>query len=148
MVAMAWNQAYSVGNAMLDSDHQILLNLLVQLEDATETGQSRQVVGSVLGVLAEYTEHHFRREEQVMAQIGYPGRAEHECAHRELEGRVRQIRDRWQSGERQALDQDVLAFLKKWLTEHILGADKAYGPWIEGQTGAGEPGRDAARGGN
>ncbi|CAA7618544.1 bacteriohemerythrin [Magnetospirillum sp. UT-4] len=132
---LTWNESFGVGNAMLDSDHRILFDLLSQLHDAMETGQSREVVGSVINVLAEYVEHHFRREELVMAEIGYPGRAEHERLHRDLESRVRAIRDRWGAGERQVLGDEVLAFLKKWLTEHILGADKAYRPWIESAGG-------------
>lgn len=132
MALLAWSEAYGVGNAMLDSDHRILINLLNQLHDATETGQSRDVVGSVINVLAEYTEHHFRREEGLMAAAGYPGLAAHQAAHHMLEEKVRAIRDRWNGGDRSVLDEEVLAFLKKWLTEHILGADKSYQPWIEG----------------
>lgn len=147
MALMGWDQSYSVGSAMLDSDHRILLNLLNQLHDATDTGQSRDVVTSVLSVLAEYTEHHFRREELVMTQIGFPGRDEHERTHRALEATVRDIHRRWQDGERQALGEDTLEFLKKWLTEHILGADKAYQPWIEAAAGFGGPAIDAACGG-
>lgn len=132
MTLLAWSEAYGVGNAMLDSDHRILINLLNQLHDATETGQSREVVGTVVNVLAEYTEHHFRREEAMMAQAGYPELAAHQAVHRTLETKVRDIRDRWMAGERSVLDEEVLAFLKKWLTDHILGADKSYRPWIEG----------------
>lgn len=147
MTLVGWSDGYSVGNPMLDSDHRIILNLLNQLHDATETGQSRDVVASVLNVLAEYTEHHFRREELVMAEIGYPGRAEHANAHRDMVERVHAIRRRWQAGERQALGEDTLAFLKKWLTEHILGADKAYQPWIEAAAGGGSHDVEAAAGG-
>jgi hemerythrin len=147
MALMGWNDSYSVGSAMLDSDHRILFKLLNQLDDATDTGQSHDVVASVLSVLAEYTEHHFHREELVMVQIGFPGHVEHERKHRELEATVRDIHRRWQAGERQALGEDTLTFLKKWLTEHILGADKAYQPWIEAAAGDGGPAIDAAGGG-
>lgn len=140
MAATAWSEAFSVGSAMLDSDHHILLDLLGQLHDAIETGQSQSVVGSVVNVLTEYAEHHFRREELVMAQIGYPARAEHEKLHRDMEARLHAIRDRWLSGQRKALGEEVAGFLKKWLTEHILAADKAYAPWIEAAGGDGELG--------
>lgn len=138
MAALAWNETYAVGSAMLDSDHRILINLLSQLQDATETGQSRAVVGTVIGVLAEYTEHHFRREEAVMEAAGYPQLEAHRAAHHDLEARVRDIRDRWNAGERSVLDDEVLSFLKKWLTEHILGADKSYRPWVEGRADGGD----------
>lgn len=132
MALLAWSETYSVGNAMLDSDHRILINLLNQLHDATETGQSREVVGTVVNVLAEYTEHHFRREETLMAAAGYPGLAAHRATHHDLETRVRALRDRWNGGDRSVVDDEVLEMLKKWLTEHILGADKSYRPWVEG----------------
>lgn len=132
MALMTWSEAYGVGNAMLDSDHRILINLLNQLHDATETGQSREVVGTVVNVLLEYTEHHFRREEALLTQAGYPEQIAHEAKHRELEAHVRAIRDQWAGGDRKALGEEVLEFLKKWLTDHILGADKSYRPWVEG----------------
>lgn len=131
MAAMTWSESFGVGNAMLDSDHRILFNLLNQLHDAVDTGQSRDVVASVVKVLVEYTEHHFAREEALLEQAGFPHLDGHRQAHRALEARVRDIRDRWAAGERQALDEEVLAFLKKWLTDHILDADKSYRPWID-----------------
>lgn len=132
MALLAWSEAFGVGNAMLDSDHRILINLLNQLHDAAETGQSREVVGTVICVLVEYVEHHFRREEGLMEAAGYPELAAHRAAHRALEDKARALRDRWKAGDRSVLDQEVLDVLKKWLTEHILGADKSYQPWIEG----------------
>ncbi|MCR6632632.1 MAG: bacteriohemerythrin [Magnetospirillum sp.] len=132
MAVTAWSEAYGVGNAMLDADHRILINVINQLQDAIETGQSREVVATVLNVLAEYTEHHFRREEALMAAAAYPELDHHRLAHRAFEERVRNLRDRWLGSERGALDEEVLELLKKWLTEHILGADKSYRPWIEG----------------
>lgn len=140
MTLLAWSEAYGVGNATLDSDHRILINLLNQLHDATETGQSREVVGTVINVLAEYTQHHFRREETMMAASGYPELASHQTLHHNLEARVCDIRDRWNAGERSVLDEEVLTLLKKWLTDHILGADKSYRPWIEGADHGGTAG--------
>ncbi|MGE4280595.1 MAG: bacteriohemerythrin [Magnetospirillum sp.] len=131
MVILAWDEAYSVGSAMIDSDHRILINLVNQLHDAMETGQSRDVLGSVLNVLTEYVEHHFHREELLMERIGYPERINHVQNHRELEAKVRAIRDCWLAGDRQVLDDEVLGFLKRWLSDHILRADRAYRPWIE-----------------
>lgn len=131
MAVVAWNDAMGVGNSVLDSDHRILIDLLNQLHDATETGQSREVVGSVLGVLVEYVEHHFRREEAMMAAVGVPGMEAHRRQHLDLEARVAALRDRYQAGERGALDEDVVTLLKRWLTEHIMVSDKSYRPWME-----------------
>lgn len=131
MAVLTWNDAYSVGSAILDSDHRIIFSLLAQLHDATDTDQSREVVGSVLKILAEYAEHHFRREEAIMRQAGYPLAGQHEHLHRQMEQKVATICDRWRAGERNALSDEVQSLLKNWLTDHILEDDKAYGPWVE-----------------
>ncbi|MGE5545632.1 MAG: bacteriohemerythrin [Solirubrobacterales bacterium] len=130
MAVLAWIEAFSVGNELLDADHRILIDLVNQLDDAVETGQSRDVVGSVLNVLTEYVQHHFRREEAMLAKSGFPERDAHATQHRALEQQVRDIRQRWMAGDRTVLQEDVLAFLRKWLTDHILVSDKSYRAWV------------------
>ncbi|MGE5503084.1 MAG: bacteriohemerythrin [Actinomycetota bacterium] len=135
MVWAAWTEAMAVGDAALDSDHRIIINLLNQLHDAMETGQSRDVLGSVVKVLAEYTEHHFAREEAAMAACGYPDMESHRREHQALCTKVREIHERYLAGERTALDESVVRLLRKWLTDHIQVTDKSYRPWVE-QPGA------------
>jgi hemerythrin-like metal-binding protein len=135
MDLMAWDESYSVGNILLDSDHRILFTLINQLHDAMETGQSRAVVGSILSVLAEYAQYHFQREEAMFGVTPYPDADAHKRQHRDLEAEVAAIRGRWTEGEREALSEDILALLKKWLTNHIMTVDKSYGPWLVGADG-------------
>ncbi len=130
MPAIEWDESFSVGDARLDGDHRVLVTVINQLYDALDTGQSRAVVGSIVNVLAEYTEHHFHREEGLFLAGGFPDAEAHIRQHRALAAKVCEARDRWLAGERQALCEDVLDFLRKWLTDHILVADKAYGPWV------------------
>lgn len=137
MTPMTWNVSFSVGHPLLDSDHRILIDLLTQLFDATETGQAHSVVDSVLGVLAEYTEHHFRREETLLLQAGYPHLEEHRDEHRGFERRLRELTERRRAGERGVLNEQVADLLKKWLTEHIQVSDNSYRPWMERVMGGG-----------
>jgi hemerythrin-like metal-binding protein len=139
MVWAAWTEAMAVGDAVLDSDHRIIINLLNQLHDAMETGQSRDVLGSVVKVLAEYTEHHFAREEAVMTAAGYPESDRHCREHKALADKVRDIHDRYLAGERTALDDSVVRLLRKWLTDHIQVTDKSYRPWVEKLGASGGP---------
>lgn len=137
MTSIAWSEAFSVGSPLLDSDHRILFDLLTQLFDATDTGQSRDVVGSVLSALSEYAEHHFRREEGIMAAAGYPELEVHRAEHRRLVADMGVICTRYRAGERGALNEEVVELLKNWLTQHILVTDKSYRPWVE-RAGGGE----------
>ncbi|MDO8605326.1 MAG: bacteriohemerythrin [Phaeospirillum sp.] len=131
MAWVEWSESFRVGNTLLDSDHRIIFDLLDQLHDAMETGQSRDVIGSVVSVLAEYVQHHFRREEAIMRASGFPELDRHREEHLDLERRVIELRNRYQAGERGVLGEDVVDLLKKWLTGHILVSDNSYRPWVE-----------------
>jgi hemerythrin len=147
MSSIAWSEAFSVGNPLLDSDHRIIFDLLTQLYDATDTGQSRDVVGAILSALAEYAEHHFRREEGMMAASGFPDLEGHKAEHRHLSADIGAICDRYREGQKGVLSEDVVELLKKWLTQHIQVTDKSYRPWVEragdgGATPSSETARD------
>lgn len=134
MALITWQDSYSVGVEMIDADHQLLVSLINQLDDAMNEGGGRDTVGSVLNVLLEYTETHFGREELLMEKGSYPELAPHKREHSKLTGQVRQIVERWHGGDDASLDAEVLDFLKTWLTGHILGVDRKYTPFVEGLT--------------
>lgn len=134
MALITWKDSYSVGVDLIDNDHKLLVSLINQLGDATEGGQGRDVVGSVLNVLIEYTEGHFGREELLMEKGGYPDLAAHREHHRALTTTVRKMVAQYRDGTAQALDRDILDFLQSWLTGHILGVDMEYRPFVKDVT--------------
>lgn len=134
MALITWQDSFSVGVDLIDSDHKLLVSLINQLNDAAEGGQGRDVVGSVLNVLVEYTESHFAREEMLMAKGGYPDLEAHQAEHRALTDKVRQMLTTYRAATAAAPEGEVLAFLKDWLTNHILGVDMHYRPYMVGVT--------------
>lgn len=134
MALITWQDSYSVGVELIDSDHQLLVSLINQLDDAMKEGGGRDTVGSVLNVLLEYTETHFGREELLMEKAGYPELTPHRREHVKLTTQVRQIVDRFNGGDSSSLDAEVLDFLKTWLTGHILGVDRKYAPYVKDLT--------------
>lgn len=134
MALITWQESYSVGVEMIDTDHQLLVSLINQLDDAIREGGGRDTVGSVLNVLLEYTETHFGREELLMEKGGYPELAPHKREHVKLTDQVRVIADRFNGGDDSSLDAEVLEFLKNWLTGHILGVDRKYAPFVKDLT--------------
>jgi hemerythrin len=130
MSVIQWQESYSVGVPFIDADHQILISLLNQLFEAREEGQTREVIGSVLNVLVEYTVNHFHREERLMELGGYPDREAHIELHRTLTARVRDFQQQYAGGRHGAVD-ELFEFLKDWLTGHIIAVDKRYKPYVE-----------------
>ncbi len=120
-----WTEDLSVGTLEMDADHRILLALLNRAHTAAVCGDEQQCV-SLLEELRSYTQKHFQREEVVMSVCGYPGLHNHRQVHRLLVKQVEKMRG-------QLSAQQVADFFRQWLTDHILGMDKAYGRYCVGK---------------
>jgi hemerythrin-like metal-binding protein len=126
---MTWNDKLSVGVQTLDNQHTVLIETLNDLHAAMMKGQARAVAGKILNDLVAYTVEHFASEEAAMEQTKYPGLSTHRLAHQELTKEVGGYVARLEKGDI-TLGVHLLSFLSDWLTKHIQGEDKKYGPWL------------------
>ncbi len=136
MTVVRWTQGMSVGVPSIDADHQALIGMVNQLDDAIKAAKGQERVGGVLDALLDYTVYHFGREEALMEACGYPDLEAHRHTHRVLRTQVAHIRDRHSGNPDTIRDREVLAFLKNWLTSHIMGRDKLYEPFMAGRRDA------------
>lgn len=125
MDTLEWQESWSVGNADLDNDHKRLIAIIRSM------GQYR-TQASDLGRLAyeleNYTKYHFAREEAMMETAGVPGLDAHKKQHRAFVEWLSAVRKSF-SGTHEArslLIDDVEAYLRTWLTDHILKTDMTY----------------------
>lgn len=121
----------SVGIRAIDADHKLLISLINQFYKALEEGQGQETVGSVLNALCDYTDYHFKREEELMEACSYPDVTAHKQGHAVLKKKVCAIRDDYLAHPENRIDDRVLDFMKTWLSEHILGSDMKYRPSME-----------------
>ncbi len=124
MAYFSWTTDLSVGVEASDDDHKRLIDLLNQLAEGISFGQGKEIIGKILDDLESYTRYHFAREEEFFERTGYPA-ADHKREHRELVEQVVTLQSRYKTGET-ALAMETLNILKKWLTDHIQGADAKY----------------------
>ena len=121
-----WTKELAIGIPFVDADHQVLVSLLNLVETCIDAREETFVLGSLLNALAEYTEHHFSREEKLQQVCGYAGLQEHKTIHRRLAGEVDAIGRRFETDPLSVEAGEVREFLRNWLVEHILGHDFAY----------------------
>ena len=69
-----------------------------------------------------------------MQKAGYDDLAPHKREHGKLTDQVHDIVARFAKGNGDGIDDEVLTFLKNWLTGHILGVDMRYTPYLRGMT--------------
>jgi hemerythrin len=126
---ISWSNSLSVNIKKFDDQHMKLVNMVNQLHEAMKVGKGREMLGQILQSLADYTNTHFRDEEQLMKLHNYPEYEEHKKEHNVLLNQVRETAELHRQGKN-ILSQDIMNFLKNWLTGHILDRDKKYGPHL------------------
>ena len=130
MPLMTWNEKLSVGVSVIDEEHKQLVNLLNELYDGMQAGQSKESLGKVLDGLIAYVAYHFKHEEDLFAQTGYPAAEEHKKEHDDLTNQVLEVQKKYKAGDTGTLSLEVMNFLRKWLIGHIQGTDKKYTPHL------------------
>ena len=125
MPLFTWTENMSVGVARIDQEHQKLIELINLLHSEMAAGKSNEVMGKVLGDLIAYTKGHFAMEEGLFRTYAYPQATEHKKEHDALTKKVVDLQGEFKAGKT-FIGTPTLAFLRDWLTQHILKQDMSY----------------------
>lgn len=134
-----WSEDFSVDNDLIDAQHRDLFALVALISDLAAhpepTPEDEAVVARALLALRNYVRVHFRDEEGLMAEAGYPDLIEHIEEHRTfaewlsiLEGAPRLPGYSFSETVRH-----MSRYLTDWLVDHVLGSDKRYAPYLKGK---------------
>ena len=126
---MEWNEKFITGVKEADEQHKKLVGLINQLYDAMREGKGKEVIDAIIDELVRYADYHFKTEETLMSKYGYPELESHKREHELFVQKVQEFVEKKKKGAL-TLTMDVMNFLKNWLTNHILGTDKKYGPFL------------------
>ena len=129
MAFVTWEDRYRVNVRAMDAQHRTLVDIINQLHDAVKIGRGSDMMARVLSFLVTYATTHFAAEERLMDACDYPGYLEHKAKHEALTRRVLEIQKEQAAGT-SALSIQAMGFLKDWLTNHIQGSDRNYGPFL------------------
>lgn len=126
---VSWREDLSVGIAAIDEDHRKLLSLINNLQTAVYYPTGDAFERQAIKELVDYTKYHFQREEALMEQNGYPDFAAHKRQHEAMIARVGEFLSAYER-DREGTVEEMTAFLKTWLIDHIGGTDQKYGPYL------------------
>lgn len=131
MAFIDWDPAWSVGNSVIDYDHQMLVNITNELMALiTRRGVKQAEVDKMFDHLVQYTKTHFAREEAMFSDTDYPDAETHKEMHRTLTRTIEDIA-RLNSREGDTLNfREIGDFLRRWLTNHIAKHDRGYAPHL------------------
>ncbi|MDT7835102.1 bacteriohemerythrin [Aquabacterium sp. OR-4] len=121
---VVWTDEHALGLDELDAQHRLLFDLTNDLWHHLVRRSARTEVLATLTALERYALSHFSAEETFMRVTCYPHIDAHTAEHAEFIERVSREKTAVMQGH--ALGFDLLSYLKNWLTEHILRADKDF----------------------
>ncbi len=124
MFLFGWNNSYSVGISMIDSQHQQLFDLINQLHTSMVEKKSSEVMSKTLNSLIDYTVKHFAAEEKLLNSHNYADLDKHKVVHQSFTQKIRGLQDEFKSGKPVTIE--LMSFLQNWLVEHIKGTDMRY----------------------
>ena len=131
---ISWDDAWSVGVDSIDDDHKQLVEILQKLFGALITVQTKTYLKKLVDELVNYTKYHFDREEMILAKYDYPLLDEHKDQHSQLFQSVAATKDEiLEKGSTEELGDEIYAFLKGWLVNHILDEDMQYKDFLNGR---------------
>lgn len=123
MAYFEWANDLVIDHGPIDEDHKKLVQLVNDLHTATTDGSGQAIVGGVLKALVDYTHYHLNREENLMAEAGFPDLEEHKLGHQRFIQELRGLQDKFENGSITVAAQ-LSTVLRDWLSLHIRRDDK------------------------
>jgi hemerythrin-like metal-binding protein len=127
-----WKPSYSVGIASIDSQHQLLVSVIGNLQEAMMRGRTREIITPLFRAMNQYTQYHFQYEEELLGEHGYPGLEAHREQHTGLIKTLQELERKYEEGNLVA-GAPLMQFLRTWLTNHIAAEDRDYAEFLKKQ---------------
>ncbi|MBF0196089.1 MAG: bacteriohemerythrin [Planctomycetes bacterium] len=126
---MKFSDIFDVQVPECNDQHIKIIYYINQIHHLVKKSAELEEIKSVLNQLAEFTVGHFAHEEELFQKYDFPDTIVHKAAHEKLLASVGEILQKIEKGEEMNLI-EVLAFLRTWLIEHIMGMDMKYGDYL------------------
>lgn len=125
MAFINWDDSLSVKVTEIDMQHQKLVSIINELNEAMRQGKGKDVLAKIVNGLISYTTTHFNAEEKYFDRFGYPEKDSHKKEHVAFVQKVSDFKVGFEKGKL-TLTIEIMNFLSNWLQKHIKGADKQY----------------------
>ena len=125
MTILNWSKQLALGIESIDKQHQHLINLTNQMDEAIAVGTDQDSIIKIINGLVSYTVHHFQHEEGLMLAAHYnPKLYEiHVTEHQEFVKKILEVQQQANLNVGTITD-GLMDYLINWLNHHILNTDK------------------------
>lgn len=128
-IYMKWRPDFNLGIEEIDKQHRKIVDLINELSEAFMKDTAREKLSDIFKELIDYADYHFKDEEALFSAHNFPFTAEHIEMHKRFIQKVTNLKQKYE--EDQPVTFRVLGFMKEWLTDHILDADREYASLVK-----------------
>ena len=111
-MSVDWDDSLTTGIARIDAEHRVFVALIDELEQADSEGGDRDRMQRILREIHAYAVFHFIREENLMADCGYPERDRHRNEHQALLAQYANVMHEYREGR--VLVQHIVELVYSW----------------------------------
>lgn len=128
MTTLQWSEEFSVGNDRIDFEHRIFYGLINEYRSARESNEPQDKLARILQEIALYAKFHFRSEENIMIDVGYPDVERHRIQHYSL---IEVLNNKMLGLDMGSCSyQEVEDFLLVWFVLHVTREDSKLSEFI------------------
>ncbi|OIQ77266.1 putative diguanylate cyclase AdrA [mine drainage metagenome] len=130
LLQLVWHATYESGDQTIDTQHRALFRHANKLLQAALDGCPQQeLVALVKAFIAEVAQH-FRDEEAIIIQAGYPGAVDHASLHRALIEKATDLTQRVSAGNL-GVSELFMYLVHDMVKRHMLTADRKFFPYLQ-----------------
>ena len=120
-----WRDEMSTGNQDIDGQHQELLRRVDDLLKGAKAKKGSDEIGKLMWFLKKYVRRHFRDEEKLQLESGYPGYQMHKAQHDMFYREVKRLETlHAEQGDNTLMIVAAIHAMCEWLRNHFNRMDK------------------------
>jgi len=112
----SYNDSFDVGVDSINEQHKRLFDLINNVD-------SNRSDAAAVKELLDYVVFHFKHEEDAFDRFNFADKVSHKKTHDDFVAQASAVKE---------INDDVIAFVKSWLVNHIMGSDMQYGETLRG----------------
>jgi len=120
-----WREEMATGDQEVDGQHQELLRRVDDLLKGARAQKGSEEIGKLMWFLKKYVRRHFRDEEKLQLESGYPGYEGHKAQHEMFFREVQRLEALYaEQGENTLMIVAAIHAMCEWLRNHFNRMDK------------------------
>lgn len=129
-----WKKEYELGITSIDTQHQELFHFANRIYELL-INQSEETVdfdeiSTIIDALKEYTNYHFKSEEELFAKYKYPDAKEHIEEHEAFWKYVEELDIEDMIHQPKELLRDLVGKLANWIFHHMITTDYLFKEYL------------------